>query len=255
MTEVVRYPVKILTALHAIMGACGYVQKKGKNQFHNYKYAGEGNLLEVLRPAMVEHGLLLIPSHKSVSEIDVNGITVACVEYTLAHKDGDVWPEKIVAYGAGGDKNSKGGVGDKGLYKALTGANKYLLFKLFQIETGDDPERDADDAPESLPDPSKVKNPPGRAKAVTTVREMCKDVNACEDGTQLIALINSVEFKKASFKTCCEFPNDWLGPEDNSGLSGVIAQMGVTLKCADDCNSWISKMESAARAANKGMAS
>jgi hypothetical protein len=61
------------------------------------------------------------------------------MEYTLIHKDGDIWPSVICAAGQGGDKN-KNGVGDKGLYKAITGANKYLLFKLFQIETGDDPE-------------------------------------------------------------------------------------------------------------------
>ena len=46
----------------------------------------------------------------------------------------------IIAAGCGGDRN-KNGVGDKGLYKALTGANKYMLFKLFQIETGNDPAR------------------------------------------------------------------------------------------------------------------
>ncbi|MBL8644420.1 MAG: ERF family protein, partial [Rhodospirillaceae bacterium] len=134
---------KILRALHEVMGKVGYVQKKGKNEYQGYKYAGEGNLLEILRPAMVEAGLLLIPSHRTVSQIDQYGITTVCVEYTLAHKDGEVWPEKIVAYGTGGDKN-KNGVGDKGLYKAATGANKYLLFKLFQIETGDDPEKDSE---------------------------------------------------------------------------------------------------------------
>jgi len=139
MTNV--YPVKILTALNAVMAKVGYVQKQGKNAFHNYKYAGEGHLLEVLRPAMVEAGLLLIPSHRAVTAPDEFGNTTVTVDYTLAHKDGDVWPEKISVVGCGNDKNSKGGVGDKGVYKAATGANKYLLFKLFQIETGDDPEQ------------------------------------------------------------------------------------------------------------------
>ena len=130
---------KILFALHEVMGKVGYIQKKSRNDFQKYNYAGEADLLETLRPAMVEAGLILIPSGQERSEIDQHGITSVTVEYTLAHKDGEVWPEKIRAYGAGGDKN-KNGVGDKGLYKALTGANKYLLFKLFQIETGDDPE-------------------------------------------------------------------------------------------------------------------
>lgn len=153
------YPIKILAALHKVMSEVGYVQKKGRNDFHKYNYAGEGNLLEVLRPAMVEAGLILIPSHKTTTAVDDFGNIFVTVEYTLAHKDGDVWPEKIVVYGAGNDKNKSGGVGDKGLYKALTGANKYLLFKLFQIETGDDPEKDADHEKEDAA--PKVKRPAG----------------------------------------------------------------------------------------------
>jgi hypothetical protein len=130
---------KIAQALHQVMSSVGYIQKTGKNAFHGYKYAGEADLLEKLRPAMLEAGLILIPSIESVSPIDEHGITTVRMEYMLVHKDGDIWPHKIGAAGQGGDKN-KNGVGDKGLYKAITGANKYLLFKLFQIETGDDPE-------------------------------------------------------------------------------------------------------------------
>ena len=130
---------KIATALHQVMSKVSYIQKTGKNAFHGYKYAGEADLLEKLRPAMLEAGLLLIPSIKGVSPIDEHGVTTVQMEYTLVHKDGDIWPNVICAAGQGGDRN-KNGVGDKGLYKAITGANKYLLFKLFQIETGDDPE-------------------------------------------------------------------------------------------------------------------
>jgi hypothetical protein len=130
---------KIAQALHEVMSKVSYVQKGSRNDFHKYNYVGEADLLEKLRPAMLEAGLLLIPSIKGVSPIDEHGVTTVQMEYTLIHKDGDIWPSVICAAGQGGDKN-KNGVGDKGLYKAITGANKYLLFKLFQIETGDDPE-------------------------------------------------------------------------------------------------------------------
>ena len=43
----------ILQALHAVMSEVGYVQKRDKNEFHKYRYAGEAALLEKLRPAMV----------------------------------------------------------------------------------------------------------------------------------------------------------------------------------------------------------
>lgn len=148
---------KIAKALHEVMQKVAYVQKTGKNAFHGYKYAGEADLLDKLRPAMIEAGLILIPSVESFSGPDEHGITHVQVEYTLAHKDGDIWPHKVRAGGAGGDKN-KNGVGDKGLYKAITGANKYFLFKLFQIETGDDPESSA--APNETAELSKAKARP-----------------------------------------------------------------------------------------------
>lgn len=132
---------KIAKALHEVMTKVGYVQKTKKSPI-GYKYAGESAVLESLRPAMVEAGLLLLPCVTKLSDVDEYGNTHVIVEYTLAHKDGDIWPHKLAMAGTGNDKN-KAGVSDKGVYKAITGANKYLLFKLFQIETGDDPERDA----------------------------------------------------------------------------------------------------------------
>lgn len=132
----------IIRALHAVMSEVGYVQKTGENDFHKYTYASEADVLAALRPALVKNGLILIPSVAQVATIDQWGNTTVTVSYTLAHTSGAIWPDKIVAAGCGGDKN-KNGVGDKGLYKAITGANKYLLFKLFQIETGND---DPDDA-------------------------------------------------------------------------------------------------------------
>jgi hypothetical protein len=132
----------LLKALNAVMKECKYVQKDKENAFHRYKYAGEESLLEVLRPALVKHGIVLLPSLDSVSAIDEHGNTHIVVAYTLAHVSGEVWPTPIKVPGCGNDRNKQGGVGDKGTYKALTGANKYLLFKLFQIATGDDPENE-----------------------------------------------------------------------------------------------------------------
>lgn len=135
----------ILSALNAVMQEAAYVQKTGENDFHGYRYATEADVLERLRPAMVKHGLILIPSVQQVSTPDTNGNTSVIVHYTLAHVSGAVWPQPIIAAGCGNDRSKNGGIGDKGLYKALTGANKYLLFKLFQIETGDDPEKSEGD--------------------------------------------------------------------------------------------------------------
>lgn len=140
------------------MGKVSYVQKDGKNTFHGYKYASEAALLEQLRPAMIAEGLMLVPSIQSVSPIDAHGNTTVMMEYTLLHSSGEIWPEKIIAVGCGNDRNKTGNVGDKGVYKAITGANKYLLFKLFQIETGDDPEQ-TEVAPEATNQNAKKEAP------------------------------------------------------------------------------------------------
>jgi hypothetical protein len=158
---------KIANALHEVMSKVSYVQKTGKNAFHGYKYAGEADLLAVLRPAMVDAGLMLLPSVKSVSPVDEYGNVSVLMEYSLVHRDGEVWPEKIGAAGMGNDKAKNGSVGDKGVYKAITGANKYVLFKLFQIETGDDPEA-SDNAHET---PNTVTGPAIRQSSAALKRD------------------------------------------------------------------------------------
>jgi hypothetical protein len=159
----------LLTAMNAVMKSVGYVQKTGKNTFHNYKYAGEADLLEALRPALVENGLVLMPSMDGEPKLDDHGNTHIVMAYTLAHISGEVWPVPIRVPGCGNDKSSKGVIGDKGPYKAMTGANKYLLFKLFQIETGDDPDRDNDHAPTSTS--KATASPPADAPPAETKSE------------------------------------------------------------------------------------
>ena len=145
ITETLTPEAVILRAMNAVMQEAGYVQKTGENTFHGYRYASEADVLERLRPAMVKHGLILIPSVQQVSSIDTHGNTTVSVHYTLAHVSGAIWPQPIIAAGCGNDRSKSGTFGDKGLYKALTGANKYMLFKLFQIETGNDPEESQGD--------------------------------------------------------------------------------------------------------------
>lgn len=229
------YPPKITKALHAVMTKVGYVQKRGENKFHGYKYAGEADLLEVLRPAMLEAGLLLIPSGAEHAAIDEHGNTHVSVAYTLAHKDGDVWPDKIIAFGSGNDRN-KNGVGDKGTYKALTGANKYLLFKLFQIETGDDPE--ATEAAKVSPhdDPAEAV---GKYMGVTAIKAeigaMIEHVNNARSPEELETLKLGYEHKHNGEPSLMEraekLPKTWP-----KRVSEVFAEKGAELAGQPDLN-------------------
>jgi len=178
---------KIATALHNVMAKVTYVQKGSENKFHGYKYVSEGDLLEKLRPALIEEGLILIPSVEMVRPMDEHGNTVVDMRYEIVHKDGDFWPHLIRISGCGNDRAKNGFVGDKGIYKAITGANKYFLFKLFQIETGDDPERDtapvAQEAPQATHAhwPDYTKDLYSYMKIFQTAIELCRTVKEVQD--------------------------------------------------------------------------
>ena len=178
---------KIATALHNVMAKVTYVQKGSENKFHGYKYVSESDLLEKLRPALIEEGLILIPSVEMVRPMDEHGNTVVDMRYEIVHKDGDFWPHLIRISGCGNDRAKNGSVGDKGLYKAITGANKYFLFKLFQIETGDDPERDTAPVAQEVPRatyahwPDYTKDLYIYMKVFQTAIELCRTVKEVQD--------------------------------------------------------------------------
>ncbi len=127
----------LLNALQAAACCVGYVQKKGRNEFQNYNYVTESDVVAQTREALLENDIVIIPSVDSVSH-DEWGNTNIIVTYTVHHTtSGESLTFRMA--GAGNDRNSKG-VGDKGIYKALTGCNKYALLKALQLATGDDPE-------------------------------------------------------------------------------------------------------------------
>ena len=124
----------IATALNNVMKEVRYVQKGGKVSFGstNYTYVSESNILSDARPSMVKHGLTFLPS---CEEMNVSGKMVFVkMSYTLTHTSGAVWPKPLYMWGSGQDS------GDKAIYKAITGANKYMMLKLLNIPSGDDPE-------------------------------------------------------------------------------------------------------------------
>jgi hypothetical protein len=143
---------ELLTALQAAAMEVGYVQKKGRNDFQNYNYVTESDVVAQTREALLNNDIVMIPSVESVSS-DEYGNTNIIVLYTVHHTaSGQSLTFKMA--GAGNDKNSKG-VGDKGIYKALTGCNKYALLKALQLATGDDPENEKEEpvrnAPQTAP--------------------------------------------------------------------------------------------------------
>jgi hypothetical protein len=125
--------------LRQVMEAVTRVEKRGENTFHRYKYATESDLVEAVRGELTSRGIRTkfnVTSHQRVPKSAEKGfITDIMVTWSFVDvSTGDC--ESSDVPGCGEDS------GDKGLYKALTGSEKYWLMKTFLIPTGDDPEKD-----------------------------------------------------------------------------------------------------------------
>lgn len=150
-TEVAKH-ANIGEAFLAIMNEVGYVQKTAKNKHQDYMYAGERQLIQALRPALLKHEVICVPSEaKSRSEVVVaegkkTFRTIIDYIFVYTHVPSSTHIQ-VAVIGEGVD------TGDKAAYKAATGALKYALRQPFIIETGDEPEEH--DLPED-----KKGNPP-----------------------------------------------------------------------------------------------
>lgn len=121
--------MKILKVMEEVKS----VVKDGTNSFHKYKYASDAAIVTTIRKSLIKNKLICLPRQMSCT---VNGeMTMLEVEYSVIDLDsGEIFYGRV--YGQGQDK------GDKGVYKAATGAEKYFLLKTFLLPTGDDPEKD-----------------------------------------------------------------------------------------------------------------
>jgi len=152
-------PKNIYARLAQINGLIGLIRKTGVNQFHKYTYAKESDLVEEIRPMLAEYGIWIeqglatsddganIVTHerrgqwKARDNATVESLTIITKKFRF------VWwnPEEeqlettewVYWMGYGDD------TGDKGYYKAETGAVKYFLMKTFMVATGNDPEADS----------------------------------------------------------------------------------------------------------------
>jgi len=140
----------ILAKLYAIMSEVGYIQKDKKNTFHGYSYLSEKAIKETLHPLLVKHRVLFLPTtsdfeNKEVETATKSGtrrsiLTTGNLGFRFVDVDsGEFYEGSMAAKGM--DE------GDKGTYKAITGALKYILTTSFLIPTGDDPEDDRNDSP------------------------------------------------------------------------------------------------------------
>lgn len=115
--------------------------KEGVNEFQRYKYLMEAQVAEQFKGLLEKHGVVFITSSR-ITGIDsplASGMKQTLTNVDVEYEFVDVESgEKVVGHAAGQGTDS----GDKGVYKAITGAVKYIFMKNFLIPTGDDPENE-----------------------------------------------------------------------------------------------------------------
>ncbi|HKP97730.1 MAG TPA: ERF family protein [Fibrobacteria bacterium] len=145
-TQASERPKTLVLKLAQVMAETRWVEKKGRNNFFNYDYAKESDILDAVRTKLAEHGIFVFTSiehmdFKETGKRTRDGSPVHLVFVRTKHTfwDGESG-ETAEVFGSGSGEDA----GDKAIYKAITGAMKYFISKNFLISTGDDPERDED---------------------------------------------------------------------------------------------------------------
>ena len=124
----------------------GYVQKRGRNERHNYSYVTAADIAGAVGDILAELGVIVVPRLESISHepartgrTDGEHLTHVVMSYSFVDVD---TAEEIAVKVAGEGVDA----GDKAPYKAMTGALKYALLQSFLLATGDDPEDERVDA-------------------------------------------------------------------------------------------------------------
>ena len=130
-------PLKLYAKIHKIIQDGIRVGKNGRNDFHKYDYVTEADVVDEMKRIFTENNMVYDFNIIGTRKIEgLENVTEVEAEITLI--DLSSGESKVYSFfGQGQDK------GDKGIYKAYTGLQKYFFMKNFLISTGDDPENDS----------------------------------------------------------------------------------------------------------------
>ena len=134
----------LITKLAEITGLMAKIPKDGWNANQKYKFVRESDVAEKVSALLAERKVFLhqtVISHQMTALYTTQSssqmwLTEVVMQFRFIDGETGETTEPAAFVGHGAD------TGDKGVYKAMTGAEKYFLMKTFLISTGDDPEAD-----------------------------------------------------------------------------------------------------------------
>lgn len=129
--------IEIYKKIHSIISELKGISENGYNAYHKYKYIKQEDIINAIKPLLLQHQLVITSDVKEeeIRVIEDKGIYCS-VTMLFTITDLESHGQMEFTYkGHGID------VGDKAIYKAMTGAEKYFYMKNFLIGAGnDDPE-------------------------------------------------------------------------------------------------------------------
>ena len=133
-------PLNLRQKLAEVRRRSSYIQKRGHNERFNYSYVTAADIAGAVGDALAELEVVVIPRLESISHENISPnqgypdhLTRVVMTYTFMDVNS---AEELTVKMPGEGRDP----GDKGPYKAMTGALKYALLQSFLIATGDDPE-------------------------------------------------------------------------------------------------------------------
>jgi len=130
---------KLAAKVSSVMGTIDEVPKTGYNDYHQYEYSTDDDVMQALRPVLADHNLAIFHDFvdRDMTVVETgNGTTFHTrvrIEITLV--DGDSGQSWTTTW-EGEAQDSQ----DKGLYKAYTSGIKYWALKSFLLSADSDVE-------------------------------------------------------------------------------------------------------------------
>lgn len=130
-----------------------HVEKAGRNTKQNYNFVRAADVLRVVREAFAKYGVYAQTNYELLGAYDIKtnsggNMHTATVKATIVLFDADSDETKTIS-GLGDGADS----GDKGIYKAMTGATKNSLRNGFLLPDEADPEADENVDDRTAPEP------------------------------------------------------------------------------------------------------
>lgn len=138
LADALRGAGSLVQKLARVLAAMSRIPKNGRHP-QGWSFSTESDIADMVRPQLAEQGVIMVPQLRRHQQ-DIIGRTRAGADIVRHTVDVDYMitdGESVITVPWRGQADDSS---DKGLAKALTACQKYMLIRLLQLSSGDDPD-------------------------------------------------------------------------------------------------------------------